>query len=466
MAFPNHFGHGISGRELVFQTLRHQPVKAVPWVPFAGVHAGKLTGFTAREVLTDRDKLLESLLEVNRLYNPDGQPVLFDLQIEAEILGCDLVWAEDAPPSVVSHPLEDDLTIPTRLPEAGEGRLPLVLDVMRAMKARVGEKTALYGLVTGPFTLASHLRGTDIFLDTVDNPEFLSGLLAYSAQVAIRISELYLEAGMDVIAVVDPVTSQVSPRMFRKYLLEPFRVVFDSIRERGAFSAFFVCGDATKNIEGMCQSGPDCVAIDENVDMAAAKAVTDRFNITLEGNIPLTTRMLLGTQQDNMKYVVDLLDQLKPLEPHNLIISPGCDMPYDTPVENVIGVVEAIRDPEGARLMLANYHAQEIDLDSVVLPDYAGLERPLVEVFTLDSSTCAACGYMLHAAERAAQTLAGKVDMVEYRITRPENVARMMKMGIKNLPCILVNGQLKFSSLIPGQPELLAAIAPYLEGKA
>ena len=147
-----------------------------------------------------------------------------------------------------------------------------------------------------------------------------------------------------------------------------------------------------------------------------------------------------------MKYVVDLLDQL---DTRNLIVSPGCDMPYDVPVENVIGVVEALRDPEGARLMLANYHAQEIDLDSVALPDYTSLPRPLMEVFTLDSSTCAACGYMLHAAERAAEALAGKVDMVEYRITRPENVARMMKMGIKNLPCILVNGELKFSSSDP-----------------
>lgn len=463
MTFHNHSGASLSGKELIFRTLRHEKTDAVPWVPFAGVHAGKLTGHSAREVLSDRDKLLESLLAVNRLYNPDGQPVMFDLQIEAEILGCDLVWAEDAPPSVVSHPLAGELTLPTHLPTAEEGRLPLVLEVMRLMKEQVGERTALYGLVTGPFTLASHLRGTDIFLDTVDHPEFLRELLAYAARVAVRVSELYLDAGMDVIAVVDPVTSQVSPRMYKKYLLEPFRDIFDFIRARGAFSAFFVCGDATKNIESMCQSGPDCVAVDENIDMAAVQGVTERYNVTLEGNIPLTTRMLLGTQQDNMKYVVDLLDTLNP---HNLIISPGCDMPYDVPVENVIGVAEAIRNPESARLMLANYHAQEMDLDSVTLPDYAQLERPLIEVFTLDSSTCAACGYMLHAAERAAEALTGRADMVEYRITRPENVARMMKMGIKNLPCILVNGELKFSSLIPDQRELLAAIAPYLEDEA
>ena len=118
--------------------------------------------------------------------------------------------------------------------------------------------------------------------------------------------------------------------------------------------------------------------------MAAAKEIADRYNITIEGNIPLTSRLLLGTQQDNMKYVVDLLECMPH---HNLIISPGCDMPYATPVENVIGAAEAIRDVERTKLVLANYQAQDIDLSSVVIPDYASLDKPLMEVFTLDSAS-------------------------------------------------------------------------------
>ena len=70
---------------------------------------------------------------------------------------------------------------------------------------------------------------------------------------------------------------------------------------------------------------------------------------------------------------------------------------------------------------------------------------------------------MLAAATRAADALPGKMDLVEYKITRPENIARLMRMGVKNLPAILINGELKFSSLIPGQHELLAAIQPYLK---
>lgn len=451
----------MTGKELVFSVLRHEEPASVPWVPFAGVHAGKLTGYTAREILTNKEKLMESLLAVNEVYAPDGQPVLFDLQIEAEILGCKLIWADFAPPSVASHPLEAKLEVPTYLPEAADGRLPMVLDVMREFKAKVGDRTALYGLVTGPFTLASHLRGTDIFLDSMDNPEFLQELVAYCATVVNRMADLYVAAGMDVIAVVDPVVSQVSPRHFKRFLSESFTHIFDHIRTAGVFSSFFVCGDATKNIDVMCQTGPDSISVDENIDMETAKAITDKYDIVIGGNIPLTTRMLLGTQEDNIQYTLELLGRLNH---KNLIISPGCDMPYDTPIANTIAVMQAVREPESARAILANYQAKEVDTSSVVIPDYANLEKPLVEVFTLDSDTCAACTYMMGAAQRAVDDFAGKVDIVEYKFTKPENVARCVKMGVQHLPSVYINGELKYSSLIPSNRELLDALNEALHG--
>ena len=51
---------------------------------------------------------------------------------------------------------------------------------MRKMKRQVGDRTALYGLVCGPMTLASHLRGTEIFMDMFDHMDYLqraAGLL-------------------------------------------------------------------------------------------------------------------------------------------------------------------------------------------------------------------------------------------------------------------------------------------------
>jgi len=450
----------MTGKELLFTVLRHQDGPRVPWVPYAGVHAGKLIHVSAKEVLLDADKCFHALLEVNKMYRPDGQPILFDLQMEAEILGCELMWADDNPPSVISHPLEGKKEIPdlSTLPKPSDGRLPLALDVMGRMKKAVGEHTALYGLTTGPLTLASHLRGTDLFRDMFKDAEFAKELMGYCNEVNKQVAKYYIEAGMDIIAAVDPVLSQISEKHYNTFLLDFYTDLFDYIRSLGAFSAFFVCGDATRNIEVMCHSKPDCIAVDENVNMAAAKAITDKYNVTLCGNIPLTTVMLFGTQQDNMKYALDMLDSL---DHHNLIIAPGCDMPYAIPVENTIGVVQAIHEPEQVREMLKNYEATDDGIE-VELPDYANLPKPLIEVFTLDSASCAACTYMMAAAKDAKNHFGDKVDIVEYKYIYKENIARCKKVGIQHLPSIYINGELKYSSIIPEQEELRATIGQYL----
>ncbi len=444
-------------KEILFATLRHEETTQNPWVPFAGVHAGKLVGYNATEVLTDGDKLFEALMAVNKLYKPSGQPVLFDLQVEAEIMGCELVWAEEGPPSVKTHPLSQTTQIPCvcTIPQKEDGRIPMILDVMRRMKKEVGSTTALYGLVCGPFTLASHLRGNDIFMDMFDDEEYVAKLLAYCVAAAKTMSEYYIEAGMDIIAVVDPLVSQISSAHFEQFLTGPYREIFSFIEAKGAFSSFFVCGDATRNIEVMCQTHPDSISIDENVDIVAAKAITDKYNITIGGNIPLTTVMLHGTQQDNMKYVVDMLDRIE--NKKNLIVAPGCDMPYAVPVENTIGVAQAVLHTEETRSMVENYVAADDGID-VELPDYEHLARPLVEVFTLDSATCAACTYMMGAAQKGKDHFGNRIDLVEYKFTEKENIARCKKMGVKNLPSIYINGKLKFSSIIPSREELEAAI--------
>ncbi len=447
------------GKELLLKTLRHEITEQVPWVPFAGVHAGKLKGFDAEEVLKDADKLFISLMEARRLYDPDGMPVVFDLQLEAEILGCELLWSKENPPSVKSHPLAAGKTIPCacRIPAADTGRIPVVLDVMKRMKAEVGDEVALYGLICGPFTLASHLRGSGIFMDMLKDPDYVRELVEYCAEVGCRMTDLYTEAGMDIIAVVDPLVSQISPKHFEAMLSDSFKAVFDYIRSKGAMSSFFVCGNATRQIGVMCETGADCVAVDENVDLAAAKAITDRYNIVIEGNIPLTTTMLYGNQKDNMKYVIDLLESV---DHHNLIISPGCDMPYNIPSENTIAAGQAVRRPGDVRSMIENYESatEEILVD---IPDYGSLDKVLVEVFTLDSDTCAACAYMLKSVADVYDEIKDVADYIEYRHTKKENIARTKKMGLANLPAICINGDIKWVSIIPDREELIGEIIQY-----
>ena len=136
------------------------------------------------------------------------------------MLGCELRWASNGPPSVASHPLAEGARL-ADLPEFGpdRGRFPEIMAALRTVKTEIGDRVALYGLICGPFTLALHLLGNNIFLEMFDNEERVRALVDYCAAVGTKTADAYIDNGADVIAVVDPMVSQISPEHFQQFVL-------------------------------------------------------------------------------------------------------------------------------------------------------------------------------------------------------------------------------------------------------
>ena len=132
------------GKQLLFDALQRKTTERPPWLPFVGCHGGKLIGKDADEYLKSGDLIVAGTREAIKQYHPDGIPVMFDLQIEAEALGCDLQWAKDNPPAVVSHILEKKSLSELQLPEENSGRIPEMLKAIRQLKAD-NHDVALYG---------------------------------------------------------------------------------------------------------------------------------------------------------------------------------------------------------------------------------------------------------------------------------------------------------------------------------
>lgn len=434
----------MNGKELIFKVLKGETVERSPWVPYTGAQIANFKGYTADEMFQDSDKLLECCLEAAVQYCPDGMTPMFDLQVEAEILGCDLQWYKNTPPTVCTHPLADEFKIPTQRISKEDGRIALICETMRKFKEAKPD-IAMYGLVCGPFTLASHLRGTNIFMDMYDDEEGVKALINYCEELVEEVATFYIDAGCDIIAPVDPLVSQISPEMFETFLSEPYSKFFDAMRKKNVFSSFFVCGDVTRNVEPMCKTRPDSIGVDENVNIVEAKKVTDAYEITISGNLQLTITMLMGTQQDNQKAAIELMDQMGN---QRFILAPGCDVPFDVPVANMIGVGQAVHNKEAVRTALEGYVTVN-DLPEIIMPDYANLDYVLVECVTIDSKSCAACTYTIAAAMDAAAKFGDKVKVVERSIMNKESLVFMANVGLKNLPAICINGEVKHISLIP-----------------
>ncbi len=442
-------------RDLLKKALKCEEIERTPWVPFVGCHAGFLLGIGADEFLRNENHIVEGVQAGIDRYAPDGVPVVFDLQIEAETFGCELNWTRENPPAVTSHPLaEGNVTLADlSIPKPEDGRLKIAMAATRKLRA-ANPDIALYGLITGPFTLALHLLGTDIFMRMFDAPEDVEEVLAFCAETAQAVAGYYIDAGADVIAVVDPMTSQIGPQQFEEFVSSHLKRVFDHIRDCNAIGSLFVCGHAQKNIEVMCDTKPDNISIDENIALDYVRDVCLPKGISFGGNLQLTTVLLLGSTTDAKQNAVDCI---KIGGERGFILSPGCDLPYATPPENIEAVSEIVYDPYEREIAAALVDAKAADT-TLDMSDYGQLDKVIVDIITLDSEGCAPCQYMVEAVKNIAPQFEGIVEWREHKIKNPDALTIMGAFFVKNIPTICIDGRIAFVSQIPAREKLIEAV--------
>jgi uroporphyrinogen decarboxylase len=267
--------------------------------------------------------------------------------------------------------------------------------------------------------------------------------------------ELLADAGADVVAVVDPMTSQIGPDHFAELCTPHARRIFDRVRGLGLKSSFFVCGHAQKNVEAMCDCGCDNVSIDENIPLDYVRDIAREKGVSFGGNLQLTVVLLTGTPDDNRRNAVECMEIGGPA---GYVLAPGCDMPYATPPENVEAIAEIVHD--GYARQVARQLAREADesLKAFDLTQYGSGEKVIVDVITLDSEACAPCQYMVESVKQVTPEFEGIVEWREHKIKYRESLVFMTSLMVRNVPAICIDGQITFVSRIPPRDELVAAI--------
>jgi uroporphyrinogen decarboxylase len=449
------------GKELLLDAFKGKKTDRIPWVPFVGCHGGALIDTDAETYLKSGDFIVKGIEKAIEIYEPDGIPVNFDLSVEAEALGCNLQWAPENPPAVVDHVLSEKKL--SDLPEINKdsGRIPEILKALSILNDKVKD-VALYALITGPFTLALHLKGTDIFMDMYDKPDQVKELMKFCTGICNTTADLYMDAGCDIVSLVDPMTSQISPDAFREFVTPYATEIFEHIRNANTLSSFFVCGHAQKNVEAMCETKPDNISVDENIPLDYVKKVCGKHNISFGGNLKLTVVLLMGTEDDVRRHTIECMDIAGN---EGFILAPGCDLPYGTPRKNLQTVTAVVNDPyqqQVARELLEKGKAVE---DIINLADYGQTDKVIIDVITLDSESCAPCQYMVEAVRDVAPNFSDLIIWREHRIKERESVEFMMGLMVKNVPTICIDGQIKFVSTIPSRTELIQAIQDRINEK-
>lgn len=296
-------------KQMLLDAYRGKRTEKAPWVPYSGVHSAFLIGEPADKMLKDPKLLAKGVVEAAKRYNADGIPLLFDLSVEANAVGCDLKWWEDNVPSVTNHPCSSKTPAEAglKLPTKDSGRWPVIFEAARIAKPQLEElDCALMGLFCGPLTLASHLAGVRIFTDVYKHKEFAAEVCKFAGQVGALSAQFYAEMGCDIIANVDPVASQIKAETFREYVTPNCIESTKAIHDAGCTSSFFICGDCTKVLEEVCKLPTHGFAIDEQLNLTFVRDLAMKYGKGFGGNLKLTLALSLGLLSPREDAIVSL----------------------------------------------------------------------------------------------------------------------------------------------------------------
>jgi len=86
-------------------------------------------------------------------------------------------------------------------------------------------------------------------------------------------------------------------------------------------------------------------------------------------------------------------------------------------------------------------------------------DKITIDVVTLDSVQCAACGYMMESIAALPDDVQDMIQYKEWSIKNKDGIGKFMELGVKVLPSICIEKDIVFPSIIPQYEELIDEMA-------
>ncbi len=334
----------MNGRERTLAFLQGQPVDRLPLMPVVMMFCADHVGVKYGEYVKDHRVLAEAQIRTAEDYDFDIVSSMSDPAREAADCGAHVEFYEDQPAAIVeSDALLADKSALSRLvvPDPlGGGRMHEAVRGLELMKQRVGDEKAVMGWVEGPCAEAADLRGINtLMLDLYDDPVFVRDLFEFVVEMELRYGQAQVDAGADIIGIGDAAASLIGPKFYENFVWDYEKRLVDGLQAMGAKVRLHICGNTTTIVDGMGRLGCEIVDLDyfTPLDMAREAMGPDQ---TLLGNIDPVRSLRNGTPESVQADIAECHRQAGA----RYIVGAGCEVPRDTPQENVRAIARYARE--------------------------------------------------------------------------------------------------------------------------
>lgn len=322
------------------------PIDRLPCVPIVGNIAARVIEEKVSSLRNNGRLLARAHVAAYKRFGYDGIRIFTDLYVQAEAMGAKVRCPSDETAYLekpaVSNTDQIDAIRPIDTPKSGLFREHL--DAMERTLEAVGKEVPVTGALTGPFTNASFLVGTENLVRlTLKRPRAVHRLCEVSLETSLRYAEAILKTGCTP-SLTDPMSSStlISPKQFREFVLPYLTRLVDYIHGQGKAVTLHICGKTHPVWESMADTGADCLSIDNDASLLAAKSKVGS-RVRLMGNVPPAAVMLQGSPGDVRREARRCVSQAHD-NPRGYIVASGCSLPTETPFANVDAMMDAVRE--------------------------------------------------------------------------------------------------------------------------
>ncbi len=313
--------------------------------PLMGFPGLNLTGCSVKLAQQNYGEHFRVLKAIADTYRPDAVFPMMDLSVEANAIGRYTVFPKEESATVVHDEFRlEDLAAAQRVNISFDARLLGYVETMKLMSIGFPAGILRGAYVTGPYTLAALLMGAEeAATSTVTRPDMLHEVCSFATGKIQQYFRLLIAAGAQLICVLEPSAVMLGPAQFEEFSAVYVSRLCESCSETEVSTVYHVCGNSMHLVKAMARSRIDALSLDSAEAGVDLSIVAERIpeDVILIGNLNPTGSILYGQPDEVERDVNDLLDKMR--EHPNFVLSTGCDLPQETPDENIRAFMRAGR---------------------------------------------------------------------------------------------------------------------------
>jgi len=321
---------------------------ALPIAMYPGIH---LTGASVKDIVTNVSCQFEAQMALHERYNTSVVMTGMDLSVESEAFGSSVQFSDNEIPTIIGRLIRDHDSVHTlSIPSPGDKRTQIYLDVAARLNKLPGNPVVLGGMI-GPFTLAGRLFGIRELLElTLVDADAVHSILAITVSFLTAYGLAFKEIGARGIIIAEPAAGLLSPKSLAIFSSNYIREINEKLCDDTFTLILHNCGARKNHIDAMLKSGCDFFHFGAPMDIHQVLEIINN-DIIIAGNLDPSAIFLEGSPIDIYKQTSNLLTRTSSF--NNFVISSGCDLPPDVPIEKVDAFYDAVKD----------YNKIEIDLN-------------------------------------------------------------------------------------------------------